>query len=372
MKSIVRSNQGGVLVIVLMVIMVIGLLIPASYSMYNKLLLNDARIVHQKQAVNIAVSAMESFENLSPQEQVKYLLSNSNLLNKPLEILSSSRGSHNLYHHVLDKNGKKLTFDKFSTYSGEYTLVIQGVSGDKNGNHQKDPGESFYTEHEMKLLTTTGLGPGQHVYLHQDERFVPFDTYIKGTPYYGDITIFDVNDGSNEYHRDSKIEIVANGNINFKGGYKIQAEWNGEGAIKDNDDEDDCEEEDDDKEKKKQKKKDDDDCDDGNGKDKKQNYPYNILVHSKHGNIIMNDTTLETIGNSARRNLIVQAPNGDVTVINSTMISKRDIYLFAGWEFTQGNNKKVIPSKVTSGKILVDLNNTFKGTTIKKPVLFNN
>lgn len=296
MLRIVRSNQGGVLVIVLMVIMIIGLLIPASYSMYNKLLLNDSRIVHQKQAVNVAVSAMEAFEGLSQLDKVQYLIDNQLLSQDPIKLLDRSKGSLDLYQFALDKDGNELTLDKLKNYIGEYTFVVQGVSGDLNHNHQKDSNEKFYVEHEMKVVATTVRGPGQHVYLHQDEKYVLFETFLdmvdKNGPYHGDVTIYDVSDQSSVYS-DSKIfNIAANGFVHFEGNYKIESTFNGKEGHSD---------------------------------------PYNIRVYSATGDIKLTNTTLVSTGKSAKRNMAIHAPKGNITIENTSLSSQRDIYIFAGW-----------------------------------------
>ncbi len=318
-----KSNQGGVLVIVLMVIMVIGLLVPAAYSMYNKLLLNDSRMVHQKQAVNIVVSTMEAFQSQSQLEKVDYLIQNNYLTQDPISILNQSKGSLDLYQYALDQDENPLTLNQMKTYVGEYTFVVQGVSGDYNHNHQKDPGEKFYTEHEMKVVETTGRGPGQHVYLHQDKIYVSFETYLdmvdENGPYHGDITVYDVSD-EGSFYRDHRIfNIAAKGFVRFEGNYTIESTFNGnEGHYED----------------------------------------YNVRVYSSSGDIFMSNVTLETTGNSAERNMVIHAPKGNITIENSRLSSQRDIYIFAGWELSFVHKSAMAISPNTPGKNIEILNSS--------------
>ncbi|MGM7702197.1 hypothetical protein ACSVDE_10765 [Pseudalkalibacillus sp. Hm43] len=146
------------MIIVLMVIMVLGILVPTGYVMFNKLLMNDTRIVHQKQAVNIAVSAMETFQSQEDLMKIDYLTSNLHTPDNPLSVLKSNTNDLDLYQYAEDGNGNRLTPQQLESLIGEYTVVVRGISGDLNHNQKKDDNEPFYYEHKMEAVETVYKG----------------------------------------------------------------------------------------------------------------------------------------------------------------------------------------------------------------------
>ncbi|WP_408007096.1 hypothetical protein ACJROX_20700 [Pseudalkalibacillus sp. A8] len=157
MYRILKSNNGSTLVIVLMVIMVLGILVPAGYSWYNKLFLNENRILHQKQAVNLSVSAMETFKRQDNLSKVEYLTKNRYTLDNPLT-MDVSDNKLDLYQYVEDSEGNQLTREQLENHTGGYTVVIKAIAGDLNQDQKKNSNEPYFYEHKMTSEETVANG----------------------------------------------------------------------------------------------------------------------------------------------------------------------------------------------------------------------
>ncbi|WP_349408038.1 hypothetical protein [Pseudalkalibacillus sp. SCS-8] len=360
MLQVIKSNRGGVLVVVLMVIMVLGILVPTGFTMYNKLFLNETRLIHQKQAVNLAVSAMETFERQDQLEKVSYLVSNLHVPSAPMVITQPS-GQLDLYQYALDKEGKQLSKDKLTRYIGEYTVVVKGVSGDKNHNHQKDPGERFYAEHEMTVVETAGKA---EVLIEKKENGKVVDTIWltfrefldrynqangkskdeckenngskkgkkkddddecdeenEGNLIDGDVTVFGV--GGDEFNEEDNLILEATGSLTFKGVFTITTKSNGNSKIQ---------------------------------------------LTSQKGDIIIEKTTMQSTGNSSHSDMVIQTPKGNIEVTDSTIESNRGIYILAGFKYEETLG---VPVPVSPGRNIKILNSEIGALkkTKKIPVL---
>ncbi|WP_221566279.1 hypothetical protein [Alkalihalobacillus sp. TS-13] len=287
MLRILKSNNGSTLVIVLMVIMVLGILIPASYSWYNKLFLNENRILHQKQAVNLSVSAMETFKRQDNLDKIDYLKSYTYTSENPLSVMKDGGNKLHLYQYAEDSEGNRLTSEQLENYSGEYTVVTRAIAGDLNQDQQKNADEPYFYEHKMTAVETFSNGEVLIEKRNGEMHWLTFQEFIhdfENVTIEGNVTIFSVGE-NRVYDKRNKMAIIGEGNLSIKGGNTINTGHNGNSEIS---------------------------------------------LISKKGDITIEEAELISTGNSIHSFILLNAPHGNVTVQNASIRAERYISIYAG------------------------------------------
>ncbi|WLD92254.1 Tfp pilus assembly protein FimT/FimU [Alkalihalobacillus sp. AL-G] len=307
MVKFVKSNKGSTLIIVLMVIMVLGIFAPIGYTWFSKLSANENRLIYQKQAVNLSVSAMETFQRQENAEKVTYLSDYTYPPNRP-NTIQSGTSVLDLYQYALDENQSPMNSSDLQSYSGEYTVVVHAISGDFDHDASKDSNEDFFYEHKMTAKESTLNSSSGEVVIELEngetiemafEEFL--DQHDSENPAPGDLTINGVGEDG-EYSTKDRIEIAATGSVTINGNFIIESGANGEGKMDLN----------------------------------------NIEVISETGDIVVNQGTLISTGNSSSRDIILEAPQGNIFVNGSTLEARREIRLYAGMS---RNGSLITPNK---------------------------
>ncbi|MGP4080573.1 hypothetical protein ACTWQL_11685 [Pseudalkalibacillus sp. R45] len=316
-----KSNNGSTLVIVLMVIMVLGILIPAGFSWYNKLFLNENRILHQKQAVNLSVSAMETFKWQDNLEKIDYLKSYTYTLENPLSVMKDGGNKLHLYQYAEDSKGNRLTSEQLENYSGEYTVVTKAIAGDLNQDQQKSINEPYFYEHKMTAVETVANGEVLIEWENNNSIWMTFQEFIQdfeNETIGGDVTVFSVGE-NRVYDEINKMTIITDGNLSIKGGNTINTNHNGQSEIS---------------------------------------------LISNEGDITIDQTELISTGNSNHSFILLNAPHGNVSIQNSTIRAERYISIYAGMD-KETNEIKALDKDIRIKNSILDVNKN-KSDIIKK------
>ncbi|WP_261133107.1 type II secretion system protein [Bacillus sp. Marseille-Q3570] len=284
-----KSNNGSTLVIVLMVIMVLGILIPAGFNWYNKLFMNENRILQQKQAVNLSVSAMETFKLQDSLDKIDYLKTYTYTLENPLHVMKDGMHKLHLYQYAEDSEGNRLTSEQLENYSGEYTVVTRAIAGDLNQDQQKNADEPYFYEHRMTAVEKVANGEVLIEKLNGETLWMSFQEFIQNfdnVTIKGDVTVFSVGE-NHVYDETNKMTIITEGNLSIKGGNTINTNHNGQSEIS---------------------------------------------LISNAGNITIDQTELISTGNSNHSFILLNAPYGNVSILESTIKAERYIYIYAGMD----------------------------------------
>lgn len=156
MLSRYNNENGGALIYVLMVSLVLMIFVPGILSMVSATQLQDIRVINQKQTTTLAVSGMKAFLDVGDvTKQKSFLGSNYGMTS----IIQTNGEQIDYYQYAVNPTDSEdysnhIPATDFILKKTSFKTVIAAIFGDSNHNGVKDDDEKSFYKKELSHLVT--------------------------------------------------------------------------------------------------------------------------------------------------------------------------------------------------------------------------